>query len=307
MALAQDLAEDIPLAKPLQRHCFIIVIGAAHHRGPAMYDHILYAIEDPVATITLNRPDQLNAFTYAMLAELRDAIERAAADTAVVGIIITGAGRGFCAGLDAEVLAQASEPGQPNRETRGVEDDDLPGLFTYLLGIEKPIIAAVNGVAAGGGFVLAALSDIRFAATSAAFTTIFSKRGLISEHGSAWILPRLMGAGRALDLLWSSRKIDAQQAYATGLVEYLVEDDALLGTAQDYVRDLALNVSPASLRDTKRLVYDNLGIEYGPALRQAHALQEASLTRADAVEGVQSFVERRPPNFDRLGKPDLQG
>jgi enoyl-CoA hydratase/carnithine racemase len=272
-----------------------------------MYDHILYAIEDPVATITLNRPDQLNAFTYAMLAELREAIERAAADTAVVGIIITGAGRGFCAGLDAEVLAQASEPGQPNRETRGVEDDDLPGLFTYLLGIEKPIIAAVNGVAAGGGFVLAALSDIRFAATSAAFTTIFSKRGLISEHGSAWILPRLMGAGRALDLLWSSRKIDAQQAYATGLVEYLVEDDALLGTAQDYVRDLALNVSPASLRDTKRLVYDNLGIEYGPALRQAHALQEASLTRADAVEGVQSFVERRPPNFDRLGKPDLQG
>ncbi len=265
-----------------------------------MYDHIIYTVEDPVATITLNRPDQLNAFTSAMLAELRDAIERSAADKSVVGIIITGAGRGFCAGLDAEVLAQASAPGQPDRE-QGVESDDLPGLFTYLLGIEKPIIAAVNGVAAGGGFVLAALSDIRFAARSAAFTTIFSKRGLISEHGSAWILPRLMGAGRALDLLWSSRKIDAQQAYEAGLVEYLTEDDALLATVQDYIRDLAANVSPASLRDTKRLVYDNLGIEYGPALRQAHALQEASLLRGDAVEGVQSFVERRPPNFDRLG------
>ena len=125
--------------------------------------------------------------------------------------------------------------------------------------------------------------------------------GQLRDPVTVPILPRLMGAGRALDLLWSSRKIDAQQAYEAGLVEYLTEDDALLATAQDYVRDLAANVSPASLRDTKRLVYDNLGIEYGPALRQAHALQEASLLRGDAVEGVQSFVERRPPNFDRLG------
>jgi len=266
-----------------------------------MYDHLLYEVHDPVATITLNRPDQLNAFTYAMLAELRNAIESAAGDPAVVGIIITGAGRGFCAGLDAEVLAQASAPGQPDRE-KGVEDDELPGLFSYFLSIEKPIIAAVNGVAAGGGFVLAALSDIRFAGPDAAFTTIFSKRGLISEHGSAWILPRLMGAGRALDLLWSSRKINAEDAYAMGLVEFLTDGDDLLQQAGDYIRELAANASPASLRDTKRLVYDNLGMTYGPALQQAHGLQEASLLRADAVEGVKSFVERRPPNFDRLGK-----
>ena len=268
----------------------------------AMPEHILCEVHDPVATITLNRPDALNAFTYAMLADLRAAIDAAAADPAVVGIVITGAGRGFCAGLDADVLAQASEPGQPNRQRKGVEDEDLPGLFTYFLSVEKPIIAAINGVAAGGGFVMAALSDVRVAGQSAAFTTIFSKRGLVSEHGSAWILPRLMGPGRALDLLWSSRKISAAEAHATGLVEYLVDDDALVGAAQGYVRDLAANVSPASLRDTKRLVYDNLGIEYGPALRQAHVLQEASLLRRDAVEGVQSFVERRPPLFDRLGQ-----
>ena len=268
----------------------------------AMPEHILCEVDDPVATITLNRPDALNAFTYAMLADLRAAIDAAAADPAVVGIVITGAGRGFCAGLDADVLAQASEPGQPNRQKQGVEDEDLPGLFTYFLSVEKPIIAAINGVAAGGGFVMAALSDVRFAGQSAAFTTIFSKRGLVAEHGSAWILPRLMGPGRALDLLWSSRKISAAEAHATGLVEYLVDDDALVGAAQGYVRDLAANVSPASLRDTKRLVYDNLGIEYGPALRQAHRLQEASLLRRDAVEGVQSFVERRPPSFDRLGQ-----
>ena len=267
-----------------------------------MTDHILYEVTDPVATITLNRPEALNAFTYEMLRDLRAAIEAANADPAVVGIVLTGAGRGFCAGLDMTALAQASEPGQPNRERAGVEDDALPGLFTYFLSIDKPIIAAVNGVAAGGGFVMAALADIRFAAPEAAFTIVFSKRGLISEHGSAWILPRLIGPGRALDLLWSSNKIGADEAYRMGLVEHLTETGDLVHRAQDYIRHLAETVSPASIRDTKRLVYDNLGMTYGDALRQAHGLQEDSLLRPDAAEGVASFVEKRPPNFARLGE-----
>lgn len=265
-----------------------------------MYDHILYEVTDPVAVITLNRPDNLNAFTYAMLTELHDTIETAASDASVVGIVITGAGRGFCAGLDAEVLAQASSTeGDPGRPTP--DPKVTPGLFTYFLSIDKPIIAAVNGVAAGGGFVMAALADIRFAGPDAMFTTIFGKRGLISEHGSAWMLPRLLGTGRSLDLLWSSRRVDAEAAYQMGLVEYLTGADDLVDQARAYIIDLAQNVSPASIRDTKKLVYDNWGMEYDPALRQADILQKASLKRQDAVEGVQSYVERRAPNFKRLG------
>ena len=132
----------------------------------------------------------------------------------------------------------------------------MPGLFTWLLSIPKPVIAAVNGVAAGGGFVLAVMSDLRIASTAGSLTTIFSKRGLIAEHGTTWILPRLVGAGAALDLLWSSRKIDAAEAHRIGLVQQVVEPDALLAAARQYIVDLAENVSPASLADTKRLVYE---------------------------------------------------
>src|SRR5205807_8087121 len=151
-----------------------------------------------------------------MLAEFRRTVDEAGRDPRVVGIVITGAGRGFCSGLDASALQETTTTGSSSRrETAGV-----PGMFTWLLEVPKPVIAAVNGVAAGGGFVLAVMSDIRIASADASFTTIFSKRGLIAEHGTTWIVPRLIGAGRALDLLWTSRKIDADEAYRTGLVEY---------------------------------------------------------------------------------------
>ncbi|MFN3231026.1 MAG: enoyl-CoA hydratase-related protein [Alphaproteobacteria bacterium] len=162
------------------------------------------------------------------------------------------------------------------------------------------MIAAVNGVAAGGGLVLAALCDLRFAAPEAQFTTVFSKRGLISEHGTSWILPRLLGPGRALDLLWSSRKIGAEEALRIGLVEFLTGPDDLLDQACTYVAELAANVSPASMRDTKRLVYSHMGLGFDPALRETHEVMRASLKRTDAKEGVDSFVNRRPPNFPRI-------
>ena len=265
------------------------------------YSDILFEIDDPVAIIRLNRPDRLNAITYKMLAEIRDAINRSVADDRVVGIVITGEGRGFCAGLDAEVLAQTAASGKTSSNQDSAQRDDVPGMFTYLLKVPKPVIAAVNGVAAGGGFVLPAMSDVRFASTEAAFTTVFSKRGLISEHGLSWIMPRLMGPGRALDLLWTSRKIDAEEALRTGLVEYVVPHDELLNAATDYVRTLAQTVAPSSLAETKRLLYRHMGIEYQPALEETQIAMEESLTRVDATEGVQSFVERRPPNFPRLG------
>src|SRR5215475_6673726 len=151
------------------------------------YKDIEVEIADPVALIRLARPDKLNAFTYPMLAEIRAAVDAAAADPRVVGIVITGRGRGFCAGLDAETLAATTIRGSGARERPPA--DEVPGLFTYLLRVPKPVIAAVNGVAAGGGFVLAAMCDVRFASTAASFTSIFTKRGLVAEHGISWTVP----------------------------------------------------------------------------------------------------------------------
>ncbi len=265
------------------------------------YTDIIFEVDDPVAVIRLNRPDRLNAITYKMLAEIRDAIEKSVADQRVVGIVITGEGRGFCAGLDAEVLAATAEAGQSTSQEDTAQRNDVPGMFTYFLKVPKPIIAAVNGVAAGGGFVLPAMSDVRFASTEAAFTTVFSKRGLIAEHGLSWIMPRLMGPGRALDLLWTSRKIGAEEALKTGLVEYVVQPDELVQAAKDYVINLAETVAPSSLADSKRLLYRHMGIEYELALEETQVAMEASLKRFDITEGVQSFLERRPPKFPRLG------
>jgi enoyl-CoA hydratase/carnithine racemase len=254
---------------------------------------------DPVCVITLNRPEVLNAFHFPMLAEIREAIEAASADKAVVGTVVTGAGRGFCAGLDASVLAATTEGRTEGRPA--VSDDELPGLFSYFTQQPKPIIAAVNGVSAGGGFVLAAMCDIRFASTAAAFTVVFSKRGLVAEHGSTWLLPRQVGLGAALDLLWSSRKIDAAEAYRIGLVQQVVEPGELLATATGYVEDLAANVSPASLADTKRMVYAHYGEALRPALLDADEATWAAVGRTDAREGAYALLERRPPSFDRLG------
>ena len=254
-------------------------------------------IDDPVALITLDRPETLNALTYPMWADFRAAVERAANDPAVVGIVVTGEGRGFCSGLDASVLGETTTAGSSSRP----KTDDVAGMFTWLLAVPKPIIAAVNGVAAGGGFVLTVMCDIRIASTNGSFTSIFSKRGLIAEHGTTWIVPRLVGAGAALDLLWTSRKIDAHEALRIGLVRDVVEPDELLGAARQYVVDLAENVSPASLADTKRLVYRQLGVGYEEALRETDEVQYAALDRIDAKEGAAALLEKRPPSFPRLG------
>jgi enoyl-CoA hydratase/carnithine racemase len=262
-------------------------------------EFIRYEVRDPVATITLNRPEVLNAFHYPMLAEIRAAIEAASADKAVVATVVTGEGRGFCAGLDASVLAATTEGSSEGRPT--ISEDELPGLFSYFTQQPKPIIAAVNGVTAGGGFVLSSMCDLRFASTQAAFTVVFSKRGLVAEHGTTWLLPRQVGIGAALDLLWSSRKIDAAEAYRIGLVQQVVEPDQLLATVRAYIEDLAVNVSPASLADTKRMVYAHSGQELRPALLDADAMTWAAVGRSDAREGAQSLLERRLPAFDRVG------
>jgi enoyl-CoA hydratase/carnithine racemase len=264
------------------------------------YHDIELTINDPVAVLRLDRPEKLNAFTYDMLGEIRHAVDTAAGDPAVVGIVITGNGRGFCAGLDAQALAAVTSGGGAQR--RAVPEGELPGLFSYLLEVPKPIIAAVNGVAAGGGVVLASMCDVHIASTAASFTTVFLKRGLVAEHGTSWILPRLMSPGRALDLLWTSDRVDGATAHRLGLVEHLSPPEELIDRACAYVRRIAASASPAAVADTKRMVYRHLGVGYPEALREADDVQWAALGRADAAEGAQALIERRDPHFDRLGR-----
>jgi enoyl-CoA hydratase/carnithine racemase len=261
--------------------------------------NIEYELDDSIATVRLNRPEKLNAFTFKMIEQIRDAVERAAADEGVVAIIITGTGRAFSAGLDAGDLARSTAGGVPP-SARDTDPNELPALFSYLLRVPKPVIAAVNGVTAGGGFVLAMMCDLRFAASDASFTTVFSKRGLIAEHGTAWLLPRIVGTSRALDLLWSSRRFDAAEGYRIGFVDRVMPRENLLDETKAYLRELATNVSPNSLAVIKSEVYRHWSLAMESAFRDADGLMTEALTHPDATEGVKSFVERRAPRFQRI-------
>ena len=259
--------------------------------------------DGPVAIIRLDREDKLNAFTYGMISAIRREVDAAVADRAVTAIVITGTGRAFSAGLDMSDLGRSSRgevgPSAAAADESRANDAHgrLPALFSFLLDAPKPVIAAVNVVCAGGGLVLAMMCDLRFASTSATFTSAFSKRGLIAEHATAWLLPRLMGTSRALDVLWSSRKFDAAEAYRLGLVDRLVEPDELLPVATAYVHELAESVAPRAIATMKRQVYEGLSVSVEQSCADADALMRASLDHPDLKEGVQSFLERRPPRF----------
>jgi enoyl-CoA hydratase/carnithine racemase len=258
--------------------------------------HVLTSIEGPVGIVRLDRPEKLNAITYPMIGAIREAVDTLAADPSVVGIVITGNGRGFCAGLDVDALTRTAA-GETRASAAPADPDELPALFSYLLRVPKPVIAAVNGVAAGGGFVLAMMCDLRFAARSARFTTAFSKRGLIAEHGTSWLLPRLVGTGRAMDLLWSSRIIDAEEAHRIGFADRLLPDDCLVEEACSYVRTLAETASPRSMARMKTLVLRGWSAPIDVALREVNDEMDEALAHPDATEGVRSFVEKRPPRF----------
>jgi len=274
-----------------------------------VYQQILYSVDDPVATITLNRPERLNAWTDRMGEELRHAVARAEADKSVVGIVLTGAGRGFCAGADLKGL-QAITVGERERGGSTSELSADPGdaamgesfrkHYSYLLSVRKPIIAAINGPCAGMAMPIALFCDLRIAAESATFTTAFVRRGLIAEWGIAWTLPRLVGSAHALDLLLSGRKIDAREAERMGLVNRVLPDEKLLPYCVEYVRELASNSSPASMMIMKRQVYQQLTRELGPSCDEAVGLMVESFSRPDFKEGVQSFLERRSPKFPRV-------
>lgn len=275
-----------------------------------VYEQIIYAVEDPVATVTLNRPEALNAWTMRMAAEVRHAVYRAERDPSVVGIVITGAGRGFCAGADMNMLQGITAGGSDVLGGRGGADldltpprpvpEDFDGEYTWLLAVSKPVIAAINGPIAGMAVPIALCCDLRFMAADAPLLTAFSQRGLIAEWGIAWLLPRLVGTGHALDLLFSSRRVTGTEAAAMGLVNRALPADEVLAAAVGYVQELARRCSPASLAIMKRQVYEQLTASLGPAERQARQLMAESFGRPDFKEGVASFVEKRPPRFERL-------
>jgi enoyl-CoA hydratase/carnithine racemase len=272
------------------------------------YEQIIYEVSDPVAVITLNRPDQLNAWTAQMGKEVKDAVGRAERDPAVVGLILTGAGRGFCAGADMTMLAGLGDNAGAQDELLGrataeagdpTWGDDFRGEYTYLLSVPKPIIAAINGPIAGMGVPIALSCDMRFMATDAVLTTAFSQRGLIAEWGISWLLPRLVGSAAALDLLWSSRKIDGVEAERLGVVNRAVPRDEVVDGARRYIQDLAERSSPTSLAIMKRQVYQQLHAGLGQAEKEAQDLMRQSFARPDFREGVESFWEKRPPKFAR--------
>ncbi len=275
-----------------------------------MYQELTLQIDAASAIITFNRPARLNALTRRMLAELRHAIAAAEHAERVVGIILTGAGRGFSAGMDTDALAAgargesmageaypalAAAPGDPNM------GPEFRVTFAYLLRVRKPLLAAVNGPCAGLAFVLATLCDLRFAGESAVFKTAFAQRGLVAEHGVSWILPRLIGPSRALDLLWHPRKVSASEALQMGLVNRVLPDTALLDSARQYIAELASASSPASLMAMKQQVYRGLMQPLDVAMTEAGTRMEESIKQPDFAEGVQSYLEQRPPQFPRLG------
>ena len=277
-----------------------------------MYEQILYEVKEPVATITLNRPDRLNALTDRMLAELRHALAEAERDSKVVGIVLTGSGRGFTAGMDMQSLGEIADgaaagggAGLAELQTDLGNRDMGPEFnvtWGYLMTVKKPLIAAVNGPCAGLGFSIAMLCDLRFASEKAVFTTSFAQRGLVAEHGVSWILPRLIGPAHALDLLLTARRVDAEEAFRLGIANRVMAPEKLLEETRAYIEELAAKSSPTSLMVMKQQVYRHLMQPLGEAMRETNVLMDESLKRADFKEGVASFVERRPPRFPRVGK-----
>ncbi|MEM7276094.1 MAG: enoyl-CoA hydratase, partial [Actinomycetota bacterium] len=261
---------------------------------------VRYEIRGRVALITLNRPDRLNAWTGELGTAYFDSLDRAAADPSVVAIVVTGAGRGFCAGADMDVLQGIGGGGGGSDDAPDTRD------ARHALSIPKPVIAAVNGACAGLGFVHAVACDLRFAAAGAKFTTSFSRRGLIAEHGLSWTLPRLVGQANALDLLLSGRVILAEEALELGLVNRVLPPDELVDATLAYADELAGNAAPLSMAIMKQQVYRHPLLPLDEAMEESNALMRASLRRPDFKEGVASFLEKRAPSFTPVTeRPEL--
>jgi enoyl-CoA hydratase/carnithine racemase len=272
----------------------------------------LYNVANRVATITLNRPDKLNAWTAVMESEVRSHMENAEQDDEVRVIVLTGAGRGFCAGADMSLLSAVAGRGLDDRDLedrareQALRDDvnrregvspDFQKKYSYFPAIGKPVIAAINGPVVGLGLVMTLYCDLRLASDASRFSTTFARRGLIAEYGMAWMLPRIVGIANALDLLFSARTIDAPEALRMGLVNRVSPQETFLEKVQESAQELASTVSPRSLRIIKRQVYEAMSQPLAEAFDISVREMMACFRTEDFKEGVAHFLQKRPAAF----------
>ena len=260
-------------------------------------DFLTLAREGYVATVTLNRPEQHNAWHPQMGLDLEAMVRTLGDDAAVRVIVITGAGKSFCAGLDLAYLRDVKAGRIAPVPDRGPGDQDLNQRYSYLMGIPKPVICSVNGPVVGIGLVLALFCDIRYAAASARFSGMFSRRGLIPEHGLTWLLPRMIGLPRAMELMMSGRMVDAGEAERIGLVNACFADEVFRDQVAQHARDLAENSSPRANRIIKRLTYEATTSSLTQAVHAFYRELPDTLASEDFREGVAHFVEKRPARF----------
>jgi enoyl-CoA hydratase/carnithine racemase len=270
--------------------------------GVAELDAVLYDVTDGgVAIITLNRPQRLNSWGPDISSGFYAGVDRAEADPAVRVIVLTGTGKGFCAGAN---LGSTTTIGESLGGSESIDVSQLVGERHphFLTALRKPVIAAVNGACIGIGLTYALMCDIRFAAAGAKFATAFTRRGLIAEYGISWILPRLAGWGATMDLLLSGRTFAAEEARELGLVNEVVSPEQLMARVMEYAEDIAANCSPASLAVIKQQVYGDALRDVTDVSAHAETLMHESLQRPDVIEGITSFLEKRPPNFPPLSE-----
>jgi len=277
------------------------------------YPDILYSVRDRIATITLNRPERLNAYTDRMAASIRFAMADAARDSDVRVVVLTGAGRGFCAGADMDLLQGIQQTGSERQASRGHGevgdafdskygpklDEEFADMrrFSYFMRTKKPIIAAINGPAAGIGLIMTLYADMRFVSDKAVLTTSFAQRGLIAEHGISWLLPRLIGPANTLDILLSARKFSPAEAKEMGLVNKVFQAETFMDNVMAYARLLADTVSPRSMAVMKAQVWKSYFQDFGDALATADAEMPPSFKWPDFKEGVDHFLQKRAPKF----------
>ena len=275
--------------------------------GPAdgvSFQQIRYGVEDGVCTVTLDRPEKLNAVTTSMLDELVAAFDRADADDAVRAVIVTGAGRAFCAGADLSAGGQTFDRAARGREGEPRDGGGLVSLRVYEM--KKPVIAAINGPAVGFGITMTLPMDVRIASTAARIGFVFTRRGVVPEACSTWFLPRLVGISRAAEWVYTGRVFGAEEAREGGLVSRVVEPERLLPVARDLALEIARNTSAVSVALARQLLWRMLGAEHP---MEAHRLDSRCMDwtgrSADAYEGVTSFLEKRPARFTLRPSADM--
>ncbi|BBZ00008.1 enoyl-CoA hydratase [Mycolicibacterium fallax] len=280
-------------------------MSVSEHRddpgAPGSDEAVLYQVRDSgVAVLTFNRPERMNAWGQGLSTGFYACIERAEADPAVRVIVVTGKGRAFCAGADMGNLDSISAT---TVESAG--KTDISALVAakhpyFLTQLSKPVIVAINGSVAGMGLSQALFADIRFAAAGAKFSTSFARRGLIAEYGISWILPRLIGWARAVELLLSGRTFLAEEAAELGLLTRVLPAEELMPTVLGYADEMARNCSPTSLAVMKQQLYADAAIGMVETSVKAEALMHDSMRRTDFIEGITAFFQKRPPNFPPL-------